>query len=668
MGIATNKPSRTFLLVFLAVLVTTGAPSPAAGQWLKKRYDPCLDLLRTLTGPVSSELVRPMRYELQWSKCQGIVPLLRDWYQSNQVLYRDEILDLLTHFWVGSSPNPDGNIEFSQVRPIYLELVKDALLRPGLAEQGARLAQEWGVSKELQPELVALLKRATEPKAAHYAAAFPHALQALVAAGATDPSSLPDGVLLALLQGSLNVQGLGANLSGQRIRELRMETARVAGRLLAQRKSTEAEVIKGLITLLFTESMIGSNAEGGLESHAVFEALLEIGPAAVPFLVDVLTAKPADQRVRYLAEFARSRYRVQWKDLRRGHVSRLLGLIGESSAAKALLQDLGQPIAPPADARSFGARNDWTLAQVGRIQANAEALMSLFHPSVAMDALTVLRDSRLDSEIRLQTAQALAFVHTPQARVTLFRAILDDGPTRDATQQGDLPPPARETEFITNLLYPLALATGYDGLSNFEDTFHGSLRANFGEHARLDDIRDRLARSDIQVLIQVSKTCQKQPDCYLQVFLGNKGLVKGNPETFDPNAIKEEDPSATEYIRMLARTKAALVLGRGDTGGERLGQILSAFASAYSDLPFEQEKRERYSRSEPEEPGPGEWGPQVDDLRNAIVLGLERMGRQHPAVTLPILRNILKYHETKLPSAAIWKLRLEALVLLLERN
>jgi hypothetical protein len=598
-------------VLFVTALLSSPSVFSQDSGWLEQ--DPCSNQVSRLKGRTPYAAFPAIRA----NRCQSVLPVLKEMYESQRGAYRDEILLLCAGLW-----NPDrGNFpvqaaKFREVRSVYLDLLRLALEAPSTAVAAARLAEHWEVGEELKEELGSLVRRAGGEGGDRFAKAYLPALKFLLSEKGGGASSDLEDAYVALLSNSSTAQGIEVN--------------QMAATALGELRSENPEAIKGLIKGLFLVS-----TDAGTTFKESLEALLKIGAPTVPYLVDVLESGPGDEKVKYLREFAVKNAIPEWKWHSGMKIPLVLAQLRDERSAATVIGDLGRPIIEPAGL-SNSLRMDWTIAQTNRIKFDSFALMSTFEKGVMVDALRTIRGRSVEGSARLQLSFALAFNFTPEGLDTLFRTVHET-----ELEQGDLPPLARESDFVIRFLQPLAYAVDYRNLQRFQDIFVDGFDENFWDISRAEDINEKLQQVDITVLLRVPQVCREELDCYLEVLRGNPWSNPAEGEAFNLSEYEGVDVRETAYIHAMARTKAALVLGRWKADQKQRVAILGALGKVYSALPYDSEL--------------------YDDLRRALMLGLERQGRETPDQTAAAIGTLVTGEAGKGAAAVVWNQRLRAL-------
>jgi len=545
-------------------------------------------------------------------------------YETGRGAYRDEILVLCAGLWNPDSGNfPAQAARFPAVKEIYVELLRLALETPSTAGIAASLAEQWEVGKELEPALLALLRRAPAEGGSRFAGAFLPALRLVASGNKGEASAELEDVYIALLNNSRSSQGV--------------EVSKQAALALGSLRSENPDAIRGLIKGLFVVS-----TEGRTAFKESLRALLSIGPPAVPFLVDVLESGSGAGRVEYLRVFAVKNGVPDWKWRVGMRIPMVLAQLRDERAAGAIVSDITAPVIEPAFLPDR-QRMNWTIAQTNRIKFDSWALMSTFNKDVTFDALRAIRDRNVEGSARLQLCLALAFNFTPEALDTLFRVVYEAGPPTE-----DLPSPTRESDFVIRFLQVLAYAVDHRNLERFQSVFVDGFDENFGDVERAEDIQEKLSQVDIRILLRVPVVCRNNRDCYLEVLKGNPWSDPAEKEAFYPSDYEGVGDRETKYILAMARTKAALVLGRWEADEEQRAEIVGVLAEVYSALPYDSEL--------------------YDDLRRSIMLGFERQGRKDPGKVITALENLIAKETGKGEGATVWNQRLQALQTSLEHR
>lgn len=329
------------LLICLAMGIVLLLPAGASGQVsVRSGVAPCPELVSRLEGPQPYRAFAAIRA----NKCQDALPLLKEMYESGRGVYRDEILLLCAGLWnpeAGSFPLQAAR--FSQVRGIYLDLLRVGLETPSLADMAAHLAEQWSVGEDLKADLIALLKKATGQGVDRIARAFLPALRSVNTANGGRASTELEEAYAALLNNTPVSQGIEVN--------------KLAAVALGELKSDRSEAIKGLVKGLFLRA-----GDGGTTFRESLQSILEIGSATVPYLVAAMDSKPGDAKVEYLRTFAVKHSVSQWQWSNGMRIPMVLALLRDRRAAHALLKDIARPIIDPASLPN-NLRQDWTITK-----------------------------------------------------------------------------------------------------------------------------------------------------------------------------------------------------------------------------------------------------------------------------------------------------------------
>lgn len=589
-------------------------------------------------------------------KCQDAVDVFIPMLQDEKNPYKMDIMRVVGKLWFSETSSKDEfKVEFGKFeakKAQYQELLKIALTDPQTAPIAAQYINDWGM-KELRDSLIQMLLTDFENNQTTFALAYEAALAAVVGDGTTPPpaeyKNKPlDKVYVRLLTNSPDVQG-------------GMEVNRYAAVALAKLKVNSKEAIEGLIRGVF----LRSKDRKSIASECI-SALLAIGADAVPYLAAMIAAKPGDERTRFFEEFAVQNAISDWQWRSGMRVPMILAQLRHPDAVTALVMDIGRPIIRPAGLPNE-LQEEWTRTQFNRIKFASWGLRHTLTDEAMKESLRIMRNRDAEAVARFELSMSLAFYFTPKATDTLFNVVWD--PNRKIDDEGEddgvekaqevgMAEPARESDFVGSFLRQMALAVSYDDLARFEEIFTRNFEENFGDVEKSEEIAEKREEIDIKVLLQVVRACQKNMNCYIAVMQGGAGTVEGSSERFDPKMVDEYIEKAGDKgvkfdaaaVKVLARVKAALVLGRWKGKPEDTAQLLKLFLDAYKALPYDQNLNE--------------------DLRYAIYLGIERLAmssRESRDQILVSLDAIIKAESGKnVDDVIMWNQRLESLKYYLE--
>lgn len=567
-------------------------------------------------------------------KCQDAVPALKKLFDPRQGKYNKEILRVISDIWDPSSATfKTEAAKFPKRKSEYVDILRMALQIPETAALAATLAEEWKLM-DLKKDLRALLETDATSAQPQFMEAYGPTFKALSSDQMGGFTEELEGVYITLLNNSSDVQGIEVN--------------KLAAVALGAVKSSNPEAIKALIRGLFIVSK-----SGGTVFKESLDSLLAIGSPAVPFLVDIVMALPGDDNVRYMEEFAVKNAISEWKWRKGMRVPMLLAQMRDERAAAALIRDISQPVIEPPNLPD-NLKMDWTITQTNRIKFDSWGLMSVFHPGVALEALRSMRDRNVEGSARLQLALALSFAYTPEARDTLFRVVYEpelweeelteeeEAAAEAKRKKENLPAVANESDFVIRFLQTVAYATDYSGLVKFNDVFVEGFDESFGDVEKPEDIQEKLEQIDIKVLLKVPAACKRNLDCYINVFNGSIGKIEEGAEVYNPDDYEGIDAGETAYIRAMGRCKAGLALGRWVGNKETRRKIIDALIKVYRETEYDDQL--------------------FGDMRQVIVLGLERLGRKEKAYVSKALEELITGEDKKgVDAVKVWNQRLVAL-------
>ncbi|MBM4352596.1 MAG: hypothetical protein FJ109_02190 [Deltaproteobacteria bacterium] len=567
-------------------------------------------------------------------KCQDAIPILKDMFDPRQGKYNKDIMRIISQTWEPSVVNFKTEAEkFPKKKPLYFEILRLALQSPETAMLAATSIEEWKLI-DLKPDLVKMLTDDVKSAQPQFALAYAPALRVLASDEMGGLNDDLEEVLIALANNSPDVQGIEVN--------------KRASEGLGKLKTKNPEGIKALVRGLFLVSK-----DGGTTFKESLKSLLQIGSASAPFLVDVMESRPGDEKVRYMEEFAVKNAISEWKWRKGMRVPMLLAQLRDPRAAGALVRDIARPVIEPANLPD-SLKLDWTIEMTNRIKFDSWGIMSIMTADEMLGALKIIRDRNVEGSARLQLALGLAFNFTPEAMDVLLRVcyeavsdVEDEEPDAAKVKAADAGEPAKEADFVIRFLQPLAFGLDVGHLVQFNDIFVEGFDENFGDVEKSEDIQERLDQIDVKVLLAVSNACKEDLTCLQTVLQGGQGKLEGSEVVYDPDTVKGVDDRETEYVKGMARAKAALTLGRLKLKKEERAELLKLFAKVYAALDYDDEL--------------------YGDLRQVILLGFERQGMADTAAALSVLKDLMAAEEKKgIDPVKVWNQRLEALVFFLE--
>jgi hypothetical protein len=567
-------------------------------------------------------------------KCQDAVPIMKDMFDPRQGKFNKEIIRVLTRIW---APNPDEfkteAEKFEKKKPLYVELLRLALQSPDTASLAAANIAEWKLL-ELKPDLLKMMREDVKTAQPQFSSAYAPALR-LLAADEMGLSEDLEDMLIGLANNTPDIQGIEVN--------------KLAVEGLGKLKTKNPEGIKALVRGLFLVAK-----DGGTTFKESVKSLLQVGQAATPFLLDIMESKPGDEKVRYMEEFAVKNAISEWKWRKGMRVPMVLAQLRDTRAAGAMLRDIARPVIEPANLPD-ALKLDWTIEMTNSLKFDSWGIMSVATPEIMTEALKIIRDRNVEGSARLQLALGLAFNFTPASMETLLKVSYEaqvdveeeDTDEAKAAAKPSLGEVAKESDFVIRFVQPLAYGLDAAHLEQFNDIFVDGFDENFGDVEKSEDIQERLDQIDIKVLIAVSGACKDNVTCLLTVFEGGPGKVEGNSVVYDPDTVKGIDDRETEYVKAMARAKAALHLGRFAGKKEERAEILKSFGKTYAALAYDDEL--------------------YGDLRQIILLGMERQGMANTAGAAAMLRDLIASEDKKnVESVKVWNQRLEALLYFIE--
>ena len=568
-------------------------------------------------------------------KSQDAVPIMKDMFDPRQGKFNKEIIRVLTRIW---SPDPEEfkteAEKFEKKKPVYIELLKLALQSPDTASLAAANIAEWKLL-ELKPDLLKMMREDVKTAQPQFASAYAPALR-LLAADEMGLSEDLEEMLIGLANNTPDIQGIEVN--------------KLAVEGLGKLKTRNPEAIKALARGLFLVAK-----DGGTTFKESVKSLLQVGHAATPFLLDIMESKPGDEKVRYMEEFAVKNAISEWKWRKGMRVPMVLAQLRDPRAAGAMLRDIARPVIEPANLPD-ALKLDWTIEMTNSLKFDSWGIMSVMTAEQMPEALKLIRDRNVEGSARLQLALGLAFNFTPASMETLLKVSYepqtdveeedtDDPKAKEA--KPSLGEPAKESDFVIRFVQPLAYGLDAAHIEQFNDIYIDGFDENFGDVEKSEDIQERLDQIDIKVLVNVSAACKENMVCLLTVLQGGQGKVEGNSVVYDPDTVKGVDDRETEYVKAMARAKAALHLGRLSGKKEERAEILKAFGKVYAALDYDDEL--------------------YGDLRQVILLGMERQGIADTAAAAAMLRDLIASEDKKnVESVKVWNQRLEALLYYIE--
>jgi hypothetical protein len=584
-------------------------------------------------------------------KCQSAVGRLGPWLTENDGMYGGEVMRLVKALW-----NPDARTHeeqskaFASVREDYVALLRAGLKNPDLAVLVADLVAIAGIA-ELRDDLLGLLSEVAQKDVKRqFERAYARSLLALGVMsdaemaeykGLDSLNDIDDTLLVALLSRSSDRQDVDAN-----------KRAAIA---LGKKKSSSPDAIRALIRGLFV-------ANGAARSESL-DAILRIGAPAVPFLIDVMGAKPGSEEIRYMEEFAMTNSLDEWKWREGIWVRMLLAQIADERAAAVFIADMGMPVIAPVGMPK-GLEEEWHRTQGNRFKFDSWGLMSTMHAGVAEAALKILRDKTVEVQARLNLALGLAFNFTPAATDALFRTVYNPPSDRDSEDEEELNgdkwklEPAFRADFVVPFMEPLTYSMRYSDLARFQEVFVDGFEEYFGDQDKPELIQEKLEDVDTLVILGVLRHCKEDRDCYMKICEGAVPVEVFNPETAAEKYEGAFGQRERDYFNAMARTKATLVLSRWTAGKheERQKVIEQVAAIIRANL---------YDRVDRDD-------AVYEDFRRALFLVLERYGRESTRLKSVVMTELASLLNTGKPLAQAhdalkpWVQRIEALQLQLE--
>jgi hypothetical protein len=569
--------------------------------------------------------------EIGEKKCQDAVPILKELLEKGQ--YQKEIVRLATDIWDPSSQSHKSEAEkFGKKKSVYVDIMRLALKHPETAVIATTNIEDWHLT-DMKEDLVAFFRNDIKSTQPLFGTAYAPALRALMSEGMGGIAEQHEDIYLALLNNSPDVQGI----------EVNKKSAEALGVLSTKNPDAIHALIRGLFLV---------SKDGGTVFKESLKSLLQIGPVAVPFLIDIVESNPGDTNVKYMEEFAVKNAISEWKWRKGMRIPMLLAQLRDKRSASAIVRDIARPVIEPPNLPD-NLRQDWTIAQTNRIKFDSWGIMSVANPAVMRDALKTMRDRNVEGSARLQLALGLAFSFTPEAFDTLLNVCYqpeldEDEMTEDAIMAAEkerdaLGEVAKEADFVIRFLQPLAYAISPSSVDRFTDVFVDGFDENFGDQEKPEDIQEKLEQIDVKVLLGVVTACKKDIECYKSVFLGGPGKIEGNPNKYEPETISGVDERETAYVRAMARSKAALMLGRWKLGKKARQEVIKLLLEQFGALPYDDEL--------------------FGDLRQIILLGIERQGISSKKYTIKLLKELIASEAKKeVEPMKVWNQRLEALL------
>ncbi len=578
-----------------------------------------------------------------------------------------DIIRLVIDLWDPSAVEFKSQAEkFEGKKDVYKEIMALGLEQPETALLAATAISDWQMY-DLRPNLVAMVANDLERPSPEFVKSYQNALRAALGIEMDDRGEMvitndPDADQEPMYVKLLNSMHDEPDY---------IQVNRMAALALGKLKAKSPDAVKALVKGLFLVSKSGQHIV-----PTVLVTLLRIGPPAVPALLDIVTSPPGDPKVQYMEEFAIPNGISDWRWRRGDRIPLVLSRIRDPRAAMPMLKDMTRPMVQPAGI-SKSILEDWTITQTNRIKFGQATLMSVGEgPEFQQVALRAMRDMKTPVEARLDLALALAFKATGESTDTLFKVIfeeeeedLDDvlevgapdppaaagvadaekkdgeaapAPKKVAVKEEALPPPATQADFVINFMMTLAYALDADHLELFDRIFEADFDEIFAESQGADAILERLKKEDLQVLLNTVRVAGKDYTKWLGIFKGQK--VRGEGDlTFDPTKIKDK------FFVSMARTKAALLLSTWSLGKKKKAELIALYLQTYKDL---------------------EYNPDFDDLRRALLLGIERQakGDKEFARTFEEFLNEERKKENTFPAARFWNQQVEGLVYFLQRS
>ena len=206
-----------------------------------------------------------------------------------------------------------------------------------------------------------------------------------------------------------------------------------------------------------------------------------------------------------------------------------------------------------------------------------------------------------------------------------------------------MPPPVKGADFMIQFGRILAYSVSEKTIKTFKEVFGEEFETYFGDVPNNQDILERLSWEDVKALIEVTDRCS-----------GAKGFEPCLKLFKEPQftTVKFEGGRDTRaFVETMARTKAALILGRMKAKGQE-ERLLQEFGKTMTEEAFD-----------------GSY----DDLRRAILLGFERMAE---AGNKALVVKKLAQLETDLPAKGkghkeeirTWVQRISALIFFIDNQ
>jgi hypothetical protein len=578
-------------------------------------------------------------------RCQDALDPLAEMLDPEKGTRNVDVLRLVMDLWDPPVSDPRFKAQaekFEAKKPLYKKILVKALKSPDTAVLAASAVTDWEM-KDLRTDLIAMVKEDLARPAPQFIEAYRNALTVIVL---TDPEPTEEAMFVQLLSTVHDVPDY-------------IEVNRMAADSLGKLRAKSPEAIKALVKGLFVVSKSGEN----IVPNAI-EALLKVGTPVVPYLVDIVTAKPGDEKVRYMEEFAIPNGISDWRWRRGDRIPLVLSRLRDERAALPLLQDMVRPMVQPAGL-SQALVEDWTITQTNRIKFEQAALMSIGSgPEFYQIALRAMRDPQAPVEARLDLALALAFKATPEAMDTLFGVIFEEEAGEET--EGDaaseaakvkkeeanaiegnedvaaMPPTATQSDFVINFMLPLAFSMDFSGLDLFDRIFEADFDEIFAETEGADAILDRLKKEDMELMLKLIRACGTSYENWVAAMKGQRVVNKDADAEFDPTKITDK------FYIFQARTKAALKLSTSGVTDKKKSELAELYLETYKAL---------------------EYNPDYDDFRRALLLGMERVGKGEGEFLkkLEDAREEFKGRESTESGAKFWNQQLDALIYFLRR-
>lgn len=317
------------------------------------------------------------------------------------------------------------------------------------------------------------------------------------------------------------------------------------------------------------------NANIGNLRRDCMDALVEVGPPAVPELLRILRLDPADPLSREMFAFVNKRGAMDCT-LRIGEpAAEALARIRDPRAAELAISEFREIWIPPNDLPRL-MRDVCLREATARSKLLARILMSADDDAqLQRSMLRLARDPSGGVEARLDVGLALAFQATPTASKTLLDVVDPDGPRGD-----DLLAPVTQTDFSSNFAIYIALGLHPDHVERAESLLHQGWRE----------------RPDIVALVDQARGCGADLNKWFMNLTGELAC-QGDGKLAPPPA------GEGSHLRDMLRIKAALFLSRRMLDEGQARRLINGYIQALRDV----------------------WGTTAGtDLLVASVLGLDR--------------------------------------------